>query len=358
MNSGGRIGSIRGIPIQIDRSWLVIVTLLTTANALTFTPQFGVVTGFLAGFMMALLLFGSVLLHELGHSVIAQAQGIRVLSITLFCFGGVAAIERESSSPGKTLQVAIAGPAVSLILFCLFTTLAPLFSGSSLIHELLVNLASINLALTLFNLIPGLPLDGGQVLKAIIWQITGDRIQGFRWAANSGKVLGVVAISIGLTLTVAGQWGGLWMALLGGFIWRNATRYGQLTQLQSALLKLVAADAMTRNSWEVTASSLRQSISRFLPVAQEHVVQEQTPLLNVINHLERSQQRAITVLTPGGYVAGVIDRGDIVGAVARQLKAPLSEGQIEQIKRQGLYPQELPLVAIAQTITPVAAHLN
>ncbi|MGF1602793.1 MAG: site-2 protease family protein [Thermosynechococcaceae cyanobacterium] len=359
MKLGGQVGSILGIPIRIDRSWMVIVAILTMANALTFAPRFGVVAGFLAGFVMALLLFGSVLLHELGHSIVAQVQGIRVLSITLFCFGGVAAIERESNSPRETLQVAIAGPAVSLILFCLFTTLAPLLPSGSLIHQLFVNLASLNLALTLFNLIPGLPLDGGQVLKALIWQMTGDRIQGFRWAANSGKVLGVVAIATGLTLTVtAGQWGGLWMALIGGFIWRNATRYSQLTQLQSALLKLVAADAMTRNSWEVTASSLRQSISRFLPVAEELVVQEQTPLLNVINHLERSQQRAITVLTPAGYVAGVIDRGDIVGAVARQLKSPISEGQIQQIKLQGLYPQELPLVAIAQTITPVTARLN
>jgi Zn-dependent protease len=353
MNSGVRIGSILEIPLLIDRSWLVIVVVLTTVNALTFAPQFGIIPGFLAGFVMALLLFASVVLHELGHSVVAQSQGIRVLSITLFCFGGVAAIERESSSPGKTLQVAIAGPTVSFILFCLFSALTPLLPSNGLIHQLTANLATINLALTFFNLIPGLPLDGGQVLKALIWQVTADRIQGFRWAAYSGKVLGGVAIAAGLTLTLAaGQWSGLWMALIGGFIWRNANRYGQLTNLQGALLKLVAADAMTRNSWEVTASNLRQSISRFLPVAQEHVVQEQTSLLEVINDLERSQLRHITVLTTSGYVAGVIDRGDIVSAVARQLKVPISEGQIQQIKLQGLYPQELPLVAIAQTITP------
>ncbi|WP_110987155.1 site-2 protease family protein [Acaryochloris thomasi] len=359
MNSGVRVGSIVEIPLLIDRSWLVIMVLLTTTNALTFAPRFGIIPGFLAGFVMALLLFASVLLHELGHSVVAQSQGIKVLSITLFCFGGVAAIERESSSPGKTLQVAIAGPAVSLILFCIFSTLTPLFPSGSLIHQLAVNLATINLALALFNMIPGLPLDGGQVLKAIIWQITGDRIQGFRWAAYSGKLLGGVAIATGLTLTItAGQWGGLWMALIGGFIWRNANRYGQLTNLQGALLKLVAADAMTRDSWDVTASTLRQSISRFLPVAQEHVVQEQTPLLEVIKHLERSRLRQITVLTSAGYVAGVIDRGDVVNAVARQLKVPLSEGQIQQIKLQGIYPQQLPLVAIAQTIAPIDVQLG
>ena len=357
MNSGVRVGLILEIPLIIDRSWLVIVVLLTTANALTFAPQFGIIPGFLAGFVMALLLFGSVLLHELGHSVIAQSQGIRVLSITLFCFGGIAAIERESNSPGRTLQVAIAGPTVSFILFCIFSTFTPLLPDASLIHQLTVNLATINLALTLFNMIPGLPLDGGQVLKALIWQVTGDRIRGFRWAAYSGKVLGGVAIATGITLTLtAGQWGGLWIALIGGFIWRNANRYGQLTNLQGALLKLVAADAMTRDSWEVATQNLRQSLSRFLPVAQENVVQEQTPLIEVVNHLERSQLRHITVLAPSGYVAGVVDRGDIVGAVARKLKVPISEEQIQQIKLQGLYPQQLPLVAIAQTLAPVGSE--
>ncbi len=334
------------------------MVLLTIVNMLTFTPQFGIAPGLLAGFVLALLLFGSVLLHELGHSVIAQAQGIQVLSITLFCFGGIAAIERESSSPGKTIQMSIVGPVVSFILFGVFSILM-LFPSPQLSHQLVTNLAMINLALGLFNLIPGLPLDGGQVLKALIWQVTGDRIQGFRWATHSGKILGGVAIATGLSLTLGGgQWGGIWLALIGSFIWRNAHRYGQMTNLQVALLQLVAADAMTRDSWDVTTSHLRQSLSRFLPVAQENVVQEQTPLLEVVNDLEKTQLRHITVLTASGHVAGGVDRGDIVSAVARQINVPISAGQIQQIKLEGLYPQQLPLVAISKTITTVHTVFN
>lgn len=352
MNSGVRIGSILGIPLLIDPSWFVIMVLLTTTNALTLAPQFGFIPGFLAGFVMALLLFGSVLLHELGHSVVAQAQGITVQSITLFCFGGIAAIERESSSPSQTFQVAVAGPGVSFLLFSLLSAVVPLLPSPSLIHQLVTNLATINLAIGLFNLIPGLPLDGGQVLKALIWQITGDRITGFRWAANSGKVLGGVAIATGLTLVLTlGQWGGLWLSLIGGFIWRNANRYGQLTHLQAALLKLVAADAMTRDTWEITTSTLRQSLSKVLPVASEIVVQEQTPLLEVVNDLERSRLYSIAVTTSSGQVTGVVDRGGIVCTVARHLNVPISDGQIQHVKRQGQYPQQLPLVAIAKTIS-------
>jgi Zn-dependent protease len=120
MQANWRIGSLFGIPFFLDPSWFFILAFLTLVNARNFTPSFGTTLAWSAGFVMALLLFGSVVLHELGHSLVARSQGITVNSITLFVFGGIASIERESKSPGEAFQVAIAGPAVSLILFGLF----------------------------------------------------------------------------------------------------------------------------------------------------------------------------------------------------------------------------------------------
>lgn len=184
-----RVGNLFGIPLFLDPSWFLIVILVTFGNAQSFLPRFGAVS-WLAGFVMALLLFGSVLLHELGHSLVALRQGITVKSITLFLFGGVAAIERESKTPLGAFGVAIAGPMVSLALFAVFALAAQLFPTGSLVRILTLNLSETNLVLALFNMIPGLPLDGGQVLKALVWQITGDKFQGVRWAAASGKFFG------------------------------------------------------------------------------------------------------------------------------------------------------------------------
>ncbi|PSP04749.1 MAG: site-2 protease family protein, partial [Cyanobacteria bacterium SW_7_48_12] len=193
MQANWRFGSLFGIPLYINSSWFLILALVTIFNAGNFNASgafqgSSLFFGWIAGFVMALLLFGSVLLHELGHSLVAKAQGIPVNSITLFLFGGVAAIGRESNTPGKAFQVAIAGPVVSITLFGLFTVVTPLLSESSATQTLALNLARTNLVLGLFNLIPGLPLDGGQVLKAAIWKLNGDRFVGGRWASRTGQV--------------------------------------------------------------------------------------------------------------------------------------------------------------------------
>jgi hypothetical protein len=260
---------------------------------------------------------------------------------------------------------------------------------------LTLNLARINLVLALFNLIPGLPLDGGQVLKAAVWKLTGNRFQGVRWAAKSGKTLGGSAIALGLVLVLrTGQWGAIWLTLIGGFIFRNASAYDRLTTLQEALLQLLASDAMThdfrvvdanqtlrsfadeyiladfqtpmpyyaaahgryrglvviedlhfveRSRWE---SQTLESIVR--PLSEIATVEEKTPLVEVIKSLEASQLNRLTVLSPAGTVAGVVDRGDIVRAVATKLKLPITETEIKRIKAEGSYPQGLQLPAIAQ----------
>ncbi len=404
MQSGWRVGSLFGIPLLIDPSWFFILAIVTFSNALRWQVRYadwGSSIAWGTGFAMAILLFASVLLHELGHSLVAKMQGIRVQSITLFFFGGIAAIAQEPKTPGKAFQVAIAGPAVSFGLFLL------LFGISSLIPDpraplsvLFGDLARLNLILTLFNMIPGLPLDGGQVLKAIVWKLTGSQIRGIRSAAKVGRFLGTLAIVWGLAdflgLTSAFHLpfsGGLWTALIGWFVVQNASTYDRITELQEALLKIKAEDAMTRELRVVDADmSLRRFADDYLltegrspvyfaasngryrgvvnaddlqqiersqwetktllsivhPLNEIPTVQEITPIVDVIRLLEDNKLARITVLSPAEAVSGVIDRGDIVRSIAQKMNLPISETAIKQIKEEGAYPPGLQLGAIAQ----------
>ncbi len=395
MQAGWRIGSLFGIPFFIDSSWLVIVVLFTVANRQSYL-EWGQTLSWVAGLAIALLLFASVLLHELGHSLVAQSQGIRVNSITLFLFGGVAAIDRESKTPGQAFQVAIAGPLVSFSLFFILNLVAQLLPNSSLIYSVVGELARINLVLGIFNLIPGLPLDGGQVLKATVWKITGNRLTGVRWAAKTGQFLGILAISLGLSsVFLARSYGGLWMALIGWFVLQNAASYNRVTDLQEALVNIKAADAMTREFRVVDADlSLRQFADEYLigvetipvyfassngryrglvsvealrviqrgqwetqtlnqilqPLNELITISEKASLVEVINLIEDQELRRITVLSPAGAVAGIIDRGDVVRSVASYLKVPIPEANIRRIKEEGIYPPGLPLATLAKTM--------
>jgi len=395
MQTSWKIGSLFGIPLFLDPLWFIILTFVTLNFGLNYL-QWGNVLAGSAGLVMALLLFGSVILHELGHSIVARSQGIKVNSITLFLFGGIAAIEEESKTPGEALQVAIAGPSVSIALFVLLTLLSYILPTSSLASLMMGDLARINLILALFNLIPGLPLDGGQIFKAAVWKVTGDRFLAVHWAARAGQILGWSAIAAGAALEFStGELvGGLWLVLLGWFGVRNATTYDHVTTLQETLLKLVAADAMTREFRVVDANqTLRSFADLYLletntrpvyfaesdgryrgmvsiddlrlversqwesqtvqsivhPIAEIPHVTESTSLVEVINSMETKQLPWITVLSPAGAVAGIIDRGDIVQLLVQKLKLRISEAEIKRIKEEGNYPPSLQLGAIAKT---------
>ncbi len=393
MQAGWRIGSIFGIPIYIDSSWLIIIALMTWANGSEFANQWQPVLAFSAGLAMALLLFGSVLLHELGYSLAARSQGIQVNSITLFIFGGIAAIDRESKTPEAAFQVAIAGPAVSFMLFVLLAVVGNFLPDKSLLKSLVADLAKINLVLGLFNLIPGLPLDGGQVLKAAVWKLTGDRFAGVHWAAKTGKALGMTAIALGLFLVfLADDFSGLWIALIGWFAFQNATAYDRFTNLQEALLNIHAEDAMTRAFRVVNADmTLRAFADEYIlsddrlpiyfaashgryrglvqpndlrmisrsewdnqtvnsivhPLPELISVTERSSLVEVIKLMEANNLPWITVLSPAGAVSGVIDRGDIVAALGKKLNIPISSAEIKRIKEEGKYPPGFQLGAIA-----------
>ena len=397
MQTNWRIGSLFGIPLFLDPLWFVILGLATLNFGVAY-QQWGSVLAWSTGMVMALLLFGSVLLHELGHSLVARSQGIRVNSITLFLFGGIAAIEEESKTPFKAFQVAIAGPLVSIILFFILRLLAYLLPETSLISVMVNDLARINLVVALFNLIPGLPLDGGQVLKAALWKVTGDRFVAVHLAARSGQILGYAAIALGFAIDFFTRELalGLWIVLLGWFGIRNANTYDSVTTLQETLLKVSASDTMTRDFRVVDADqTLRSFADSYLldsnapqiyfaaadgryrgmvsiddlrlversvwetqtlqsivhPLTEIPTVGESTSLAEVINKMENEQLPRITVLSPAVAVAGVIDRGDIVRTVAQKLNLRIGDAEIKRIKEDGSYPSGLQLGAIAKSTT-------
>lgn len=262
MNNNLRVGNLFGIPFYINPSWFLVLALVTWNNGSWLSyqfPQLGAIA-WLLGLTTALLLFASVLAHELGHSWVAIRQGTEVKSITLFIFGGLASLGEESKTPGEAFRVAIAGPMVSFFLFGLLNAVG-YFSGiSGPLAAVVALLTYVNLALGSFNLIPGLPLDGGNVLKAIVWKITGKPYKGLAFASRVGQVFGWVAVGLGLASVLGlSQIGSVWTLLVGSFLLQNAGQSAQAASVQRLMSGLTAADAIIPNSPMVSAqSSLRE----------------------------------------------------------------------------------------------------
>lgn len=268
MNGSFRVGNLFGIPFYLNISWFLVLALVTfsygggLANQF---PELGVVMPWILGLVAALLLFSSVLAHELGHSFVAQSQGIEVKSITLFLFGGLASLGRESKTPGESFWVAIAGPLVSLGLFGLFTAIVQTVPLSAPLAAILGLLASINLILALFNLIPGLPLDGGNILKSAVWKVTGNPYKGTVFASRVGQVIGWLAIASGVVPIFFNAGFNFWNVLIGWFLLQNAGTSAQSAQIQEKLDGLTAGDAVTPDSPVIPANlSLREFANNYV----------------------------------------------------------------------------------------------
>ncbi|ELS02324.1 Zn-dependent protease [Xenococcus sp. PCC 7305] len=263
-----RIGNLFGIPFFINPSWFFVLGLITLQLGTDFAryPQLTGVLPWLVGLLGALLLFASVLAHELGHSFAAISQGIQVKSITLFIFGGLATLEKESETPLQSLLVAIAGPLVSVLLFIVFTIIGVNLQLDASLTALIYLLAQINLVLALFNMIPGLPLDGGNVLKAIVWKITGNPNKGIIFAGRVGQFFGWVAVGFGV-LGVLGisQVGSFWTLLIGWFLLQNAGMAAQSATVQDKLDHYTAEDAVITDSPIISGNlSLREFVNNFV----------------------------------------------------------------------------------------------
>ncbi len=245
---GLKIGRILGIPIYLHASWVIIFFLITFSLAMQFTqehPRWSATQHWTVGIVTSLLFFASVLFHELAHSVVAQYYKIQVVSITLFIFGGVARIGREPSKAIQEFNIAVAGPLASFFLYGVFYGLTRIFPYSEMLGALAAWLAFINVRLASFNLIPGFPLDGGRIFRAIVWGATKNFAKATRVAAASGKLVAYAMILTGAYGVFNGKVQLLWLAFIGWFLLNAAQESIAQVAVRETLAGLSAADVMS-----------------------------------------------------------------------------------------------------------------
>src|SRR5262245_13417864 len=276
MRPSVRLGRILGIDIGLHYSWGIIALLIVLSLAGHFhsvNPQWTAGLRWSLAGITALLFFASILAHELSHAAVARARGIEVKSITLFALGGVANVERESSDAASEFWMAIAGPITSVVIGLLFlgvarasgwqpgsgTPPAPLWAG-------FVWLGYINVALAVFNMIPGYPLDGGRVLRAIVWHFTGNMVRATRIAASVGQFIAGLFIVLGLFRFFAGAgFGGLWIAFIGWFLSQAAAATNAEIEASAALAGVRVANVMSKDCPTVQGNlNLREFAEEYL----------------------------------------------------------------------------------------------
>jgi Zn-dependent protease/CBS domain-containing protein len=308
---GFRLGSIFGFEIRVDLSWFIIFFLILWTLTFSLFPATypGLSSNAYIGMGIAgtLLFFLSLLLHELSHSLVAKTKGIPVEGITLFAFGGVSRTRMDAETPGDEFQIAGVGPLTSLVLaelFALIWWFGRNAGWSVPVTGVAAYLASINLGLAIFNLLPGFPLDGGRLFRSIIWKITGNLQKATRIASTGGKWLGYLLIAFGIWESFgADLLGGLWLILIGWFLNNAAESSYQQLLLELGLRGVKAKDLMTPNPETVTAElKLREFFDDFL-LRHFHdgypVTQGDRPIgivtLNQVKEVPREQWQDLTV---------------------------------------------------------------
>ncbi len=402
MGEGWQLLKIRGIPLRIHPSWFVILGLATVAFQQQYSQQLSSsgsgIELWVLGLLTALLLFVSVLLHELGHSLVAIQQGVQVRSITLFLLGGVASVERECPTAMGSLMVAAAGPLVSLVLAALLLASGHSVSHASPLLGAMVNeLGGLNLILALFNLLPGLPLDGGLILKALVWQWSGSQRKGIQVATATGRFLSLLAIGLGVVLLLRGaSVGGLWLMLLGWFGLGAARNQTQLLALQSVLRQLKVKDAAQRRFRVLEADANLKQLSRLrlsdgegladwllvtrqgrwlgfitdaplqqLPVQRweeervgDHLqpleqlpqISAEAPLWQAVLRLDEPDTQRLLVLGPAGLPSGTLERPELAERVLEKLGVRLPKAILDAARKQGVYPLGMGLAPVARAI--------
>jgi Zn-dependent protease/predicted transcriptional regulator len=306
MRSNIKLGTIHGIEIGLNYSWFIIAALIAFSLGEHFHqvyPNWSTSQIWITTLFTAVLFFVTLLLHELAHSRVAQAHGLKVKSITLFALGGVSQIEGEAPDAKTEFWIAIAGPILSLIIGFGCLALAAALGWRrpaeprTVATAVLVWLGYINLALAVFNMIPGFPLDGGRVLRSIVWAITKNADKSTRIAARIGEVVAVLFIFDGIWQFFSGAGlGGLWIAFIGWFLLDAARASYAQVEATSALQGMRVADVMSRDCVVVNRDmSLREFVDR---------------------HLLRTGQRCYAV-EDHGHLVGLITLRD-VGAIPRE----------------------------------------
>lgn len=426
MRGGVRIGSVWGVPLYVDLGAFFLFGLFTWVSTTAYGAisqqlalPFGIATGFALSF--------SILLHELAHTHVARSQGIEVKLVALSLLGGFTEMDQEYQNPWSAFAVSIIGPLVSLAFGLAMLAIASkldlpainnlLSSSRSQLPENVIEswgalrilsalmcgeIGRLNLVWGIFNLLPFFPLDGGQVLRAILWKLSGDRLKSSIWSAQVGQVCGLTLIFFGIyVLFSAGTFNSIWLMLIGWMISSSAGAKMQLTAIQQALLQITCESAMTRDFRIVDGNlSLREFADRYLlndpkeslyfasvdgrdrgkiqvdklqqvdrklweqetvlrlvkPIAELETAGLRQSLAEIIHTLETKQIRSLTVLSPVGSIAGVIDRADALQALARKLQWRIPESFLQEIKRQGKFPPELRLGEISAQVVAMQSQ--
>jgi Zn-dependent protease/predicted transcriptional regulator len=308
-----KLGRWFGVPVGLHYSWFVVAWLITLSLRAQFAAlnqQWSTGTVWLLSAATAVLFFVSIVLHELAHATVARLNGIPVRSITLFALGGIAQIERDATKPSTEFLTAIAGPAASVAIAVVCRVIAGAIGffapspAQSAVAAVLGWLAYINVALAVFNLIPGFPLDGGRVLRSILWAVTHDVDRATRAAARAGQAVGFLFIAGGLfSVLVQSDFGGLWLALIGWFLLEGAQAHELSARLSATLRGVRVADVMARECVNVDAgTSLRKFVDEqlfrltskcFAVYQDDHVVGLISP--DEIKHVDRRAWEETTV---------------------------------------------------------------
>ena len=361
-----KLGRIAGISIGLHYSWFIIAFLiafsLTAHFRMTMSGRSNAVV-WSASIITAVLFFVTLLLHELAHSLVAKAKGLKVKAITLFALGGVSQIEAESPDASTEFWIAIVGPLSSLLIGVICLVIAHLSTGSwggaevnTPVAEVLLWLGYINLMLAAFNMVPGYPLDGGRVLRAVIWFFNHNRARATHWAARVGQVVAFLFILWGLFRFFVGEgFGGLWIAFIGWFL-LDASRssYAQ-NELMESLRDRNVADVMERDCPAVEGYiSLQDFVDEYLlrsgrrcfvvvqdqrliglitpnevkavdreqwpqtsvqsamrPIAQLRVVRPETPAVQALEMMSREDVNQLPVVA-NGQLQGILSRGSLL----------------------------------------------
>ena len=377
MESQIRLGRVLGIEIGLHYSWFLIALLITLSLAGQFQatqPQWGGAAIWLAAVVTGLLFFSTLILHELSHAVTARARGLPVGAITLFALGGVSRIEREPDRPATEFLIGIVGPLTSALVGVACLGLAgalgwsPATDPSTPPLAVLVWLGYINFGVAVFNMVPGYPLDGGRVLRALAWWVTGDAARATGLAARVGQATAYVFIALGLVRFFAGAGlGGLWIAFIGWFLLSAAgASYGRLETMER-LSGLRVADVMTRDCGVVPAAmSVQKLVDDLLlrtgrrcfvvvedgrvvglitphevkgvprdqwpdstvgevmrPLARLRTVSPESSVADALETMAKEDVHQLPVVS-GGELQGVISRGDVLRVLKtrEELRAP------------------------------------
>lgn len=254
-----RLAVVGGIPIRIDPSWFLVFALLTWSLAAGHFPAeypgWPAPTYWLTAALTSAAFFASVVLHELGHAWVARRQGIPIRSITLFVFGGVAQIGREPGSPGAEVRMAVAGPLTSLALAVVSGAVFLVMRPLETVAAAMLWLMQVNTMVAVFNLVPGFPLDGGRIVRALVWRWTGNVKTATRTAAMGGRLVAFGLIGLGIFTALHGNVvGGVWMAFIGWFLQNAALASSEEADVKELLRGATVRQVMTRECARVPPS--------------------------------------------------------------------------------------------------------